>query len=98
MADVYDQKTNKPRPDVLKQHFVGEGRLKPDVAVRIITDGAALFRQEKCLLEIPQPITGSVHSLFCLYHELHWNTVLFRFLSHSTVLQNADNFSAVKSL
>ena len=62
MTDVYDAKTNKPRPDVLKQHFVGEGRLKPDVALRIIADGALLFRQEKCLLEIPQPITGSLSS------------------------------------
>jgi len=60
MADVYDAKTNKPRPDVLKQHFVGEGGLKLDVAMRIIADGAAVFKQEKCLLEIPQPITGSV--------------------------------------
>jgi len=60
MTDVYDQKTNKPRPDVLKQHFVGEGRLKPDVALRIIADGAAVFRQEKVLLDIPQPITGYI--------------------------------------
>ena len=58
MTDVFDPKTNKPRPDVLKHHFVGEGRLKLDVAMRIIADGAAVFRQEKCLLEIPQPITG----------------------------------------
>jgi len=58
MTDVFDAKTNKPRPDVLKQHFVGEGRLKLDVAMRIIADGAAVFRQEKSLLEIPQPITG----------------------------------------
>ena len=68
MTDVYDQKTNKPRPDVLKNQFIGEGRLKPDVAMRIITDGAAVFKQEKCLLEIPQPITGlSSHiCIFCL--------------------------------
>ena len=59
MTDVYDPKTNKPRPDVLKQHFFGEGRLKPDVAMRIIADGALLFRQEKCLLDLPQPLTGS---------------------------------------
>ena len=58
MPEVYDQKTNKPRPDVLKQHFTGEGRLKPEVALRIIADGAAILKQEKCLLEIPQPITG----------------------------------------
>ena len=61
MTDVYDTKTNKPRPDVLKNHFVGEGRLKPDVAMRIVAEGAALFKQEKVLLELPQPITGLVH-------------------------------------
>jgi len=58
MSDVFDPKTDKPRPDVLKHHFLGEGRLKPDVAMRIIADGAAVFRQEKSLLEIAQPITG----------------------------------------
>jgi len=58
MTDVFDPKTNKPRIDVVKQHFAGEGRLKLDVALRIVADGAAVFRQEKCLLEIPQPITG----------------------------------------
>jgi len=63
MNDVYDQKTGKPRPDVLKQHFIGEGRLKPDVAMRIVADAALLLRQEKPLLDIPQPITGTVCAL-----------------------------------
>jgi len=58
MTDVFEPKTNKPRTEVLKEHFIGEGRLKPDVALRIIAEGAAVFRQEKCLLDIPQPITG----------------------------------------
>jgi len=75
MTDVYDAKTNKPRPDVLKQHFVGEGRLKPDVAMRIIADGALLFRQEKVLLEIPQPITGAVYTTVLIF-------ALFPYLPH----------------
>jgi len=81
MADVYDQRTNKPRPDVIKQHFVGEGRLKPDVAIRIVADAALLLRQEKPLLEIPQPITGSVYATHLCF--------LFAFtsLEHSNVVR-----------
>lgn len=28
MSEVYDPKTNKPRADVLKQHFILEGRIE----------------------------------------------------------------------
>ena len=38
MEDVFD-KSGKPRPDVLKKHFVQEGRVEEDVALKIIADG-----------------------------------------------------------
>ena len=38
MADVYTSK-GKPDPDILKSHFIHEGRLEEEVAIRIIQDG-----------------------------------------------------------
>jgi len=58
VADVYDSK-GKPRPDVLKQHFVLEGRLSNECALKIINDGTALLRAEKTMIDIEAPVTGT---------------------------------------
>ena len=50
MSEVYDEKTGKPRPEVLKKHFVQEGLLEEDVALRIISEGETegkLRREDK---------------------------------------------------
>ena len=64
MAEAFDPKTNKPRIDALKYHFVHEGRLEENVALRIINEGAALLRAEKTMIDIEAPVTGNLNYKF----------------------------------
>ena len=48
MADVYTDSKGKPDPEVLKSHFIREGRVEEEVALRIIQQGEVVLQACVC--------------------------------------------------
>lgn len=66
VAEVFDSRTGKPNHERLKQHFVQEGRIEENAALKVISDGATLLRTERTMIDIEAPVTvcGDIHGQF----------------------------------
>lgn len=83
MSEVFDNRTtSKPNPDVLKQHFILEGRIEEAAALRIIQEGASLLKAEKTMIDIEAPVTGKFKDLRIELLGSHF----LQFLFHSSIL------------
>ena len=58
MSEVYGDGSTKPDWQKLKTHFMAEGRLEEEVALRILREGAAALKVEPNLLAICPPVTS----------------------------------------
>lgn len=70
MAEVFDPRTNKPKPEVLKQHFILEGRLDEATALKIIKGGAAILKDEDTMIELEAPVTGELKCIIITSEKL----------------------------
>ncbi|KAJ1562278.1 Serine/threonine-protein phosphatase 2B catalytic subunit alpha, partial [Cladochytrium tenue] len=57
---------SKPDIDMLKAHFIREGRLSEEQALAIIKNGTELLKQEPNLLDVDAPVTvcGDIHGQY----------------------------------
>jgi len=66
IAEVFDAKTGNINLELIRNHFIAEGRLSNECAAKLICDGTAMLKAEPTMLDIDAPITvcGDIHGQY----------------------------------
>jgi len=66
IEEVFDSKTGKINLELVRTHFIAEGRLSHECANKLIQDGTAVLRAEPTMLDVEAPITvcGDIHGQY----------------------------------
>ena len=63
-SEIASEILNIPDHDLLKKHFLGEGKVDPLVAKVICTEVIKIFKHEKNLLALDAPVTSKQSLIF----------------------------------
>ena len=64
--EVFDSKTGKINLELIRTHFIAEGRLSNECANKLVQDGTAVLKAEPTMLDVEAPITvcGDIHGQY----------------------------------
>ena len=76
ICDVFCSLTSSPRPEVIRDHFLKNGKISHFAACQILEEACKVFKAEKNLLEISSPVTSKFNLHFWVSECLELTSIL----------------------